>query len=68
MNDIRNKRRNIGPDRVKKIFEENGSVITENQAAQIIDFVYTIAETLLGRGFKDPRLNGEKKIKIKDRL
>jgi hypothetical protein len=42
-------------------------VISESQAAQITDFVYTIAETLLGRGFKDPRVNG-KKIKIKNRL
>lgn len=67
MNDFIVKKRKIRPERVKKIFEENGSVISDNQAAQITDFVYTIAETLLGRGFKDPRLNG-KKIKIKDRL
>lgn len=67
MQDTSKKNRKIRPEKVKKIFEENGSVISESQAAQITDFVYTIAETLLGRGFKDPRVNG-KKIKIKDRL
>jgi hypothetical protein len=67
MNEFREKKGKIRPERVKKIFEENGSVISETQAAQITDFVYTIAETLLGRGFKDPRVNG-KKIKIKNRL
>lgn len=67
MNDFSEKKRKIGPEQVKKIFEDNGSVISESQAAQIADFVYTIAETLLGRGFKEP-LPKSKKSKIKNRL
>lgn len=60
-------KRKIGPERVKKILEENGSEISESQAIQITDFVYIIAETLLGRGFKEHRPNS-KKSKNKNRL
>ncbi|MFN3759544.1 MAG: hypothetical protein ACK4SF_10020 [Algoriphagus aquaeductus] len=60
-------KRKIRPERVKRIFEDNGSVITDSQAAQITNFVYTIAETLLGRGFKEHRPNS-KKAKNKNRL
>lgn len=67
MNDREVKKRNIGPERVKKILEENGSEISESQALQITDFVYTIAETLLGRGFINYHPMS-KKSKIKDRL
>ncbi|MDP2040262.1 MAG: hypothetical protein Q8S14_12195 [Algoriphagus sp.] len=67
MNDFSEKKRKIGPERVKKIFKENGLVISDSQSAQITEFVYTIAETLLGRGFKNPGPKG-KKTKISDRL
>jgi len=45
--------RKVKPERVKKILEDNGSEISHNQAIQITDFVYTIAETPLRRGGMD---------------
>ena len=42
--------RKVKPERVKNILEDNGSEISHNQAIQITDFVYTIAETPLRRG------------------
>lgn len=56
--------RSISPDRIKDIFKKNGVFITDNQSFKITDFVYTIAETLIGRDFVD---SGELKKKSRSK-
>lgn len=57
-------KRNISSQKVKAIFKRRGMLITDNQAVQITDFVYSVAETLLGRDFIDPN---ELKKRVKNK-
>lgn len=58
--------RGISYKKVKDAFRRKGVDMTDNQAIQITEFVYTIAETLLGRDFIDPN-EVKRRVKSKKR-
>lgn len=46
-------RRNITPQQAMNILRKNGLEVTENQAKNILDFLYVLAKLVLKEHFQD---------------